>query len=406
MNYTELQDAIARFSIEDTLKGRKPLYTIRNQFVKDFSRSRIENMTIDDYVEGKNRKDTFCYILERDLDQLGTILGSFASPKFGLYYSKKERQYKFLPKYGRTASEAFSNIRDAIIDLLVAGEQRDLEALQSNILSPMFKGKILSVYYPEAYLNIFSDEHLIHYLKVFNLDTEELIGQDPIYKREALLNFKDSVPEMRSWSPDIFGKFLYSNFPPKPKNEAHKRNDETEDFPTTDSYSYVDLEIDNASQAAVSRGKRIAPKVNYEQEAKKFRRYGDRGEKIVLKAEIDRVAEELHLSKRQAEKKVVQISMKSDSYGYDILSVNSDGSNRYIEVKATTGRVGDVEFYYTENELEKSQEFGKNYYIYIVFEIKSKCPKIWALQNPFYSNKVRMKPVQYKVSINTRDNHD
>ena len=405
MNYTELQDAIARFSIEDTLKGRKPLYTIRNQFVKDFSRSRIENMTIDDYVEGKNRKDTFCYILERDLDQLGTILGSFASPKFGLYYSKKEKRYKFLPKYGKTVNEAFLTIRDAILELLAAGEQGDMETLRSNILSPMFKGKILSVYFPDAYLNIFSDEHLIHYLKVFNLDTEELIRQDPIYKREALLNFKDSTPEMRSWSPDIFGKFLYTNFPPKSKSDQRKRKDEGDEFPTTDLYSYVDLDIAPAFQTVV-KSKGIAPKVNYEQEARKYRKYGDRGEKIVMKAEVDRVMEELHFTRKQAEKKVVQMSMKSDSYGYDILSVNHDGPHRYIEVKATTGKAGDVEFYYTENEFEKSKEYGKDYFIYIVFEIKSKTPKIWTIRNPFLTDKVKMRPVQYKVSINSKYNND
>ncbi len=53
MNYTELQDAISRFSVEDNLNERKPLYALRNEFVKNFSRAKIERMTIDDYVEGK-----------------------------------------------------------------------------------------------------------------------------------------------------------------------------------------------------------------------------------------------------------------------------------------------------------------------------------------------------------------
>lgn len=402
MNYSELQDAIARYSVEDSLKERKPLYAVRNKFVKDFSKARIAQMTIDDYVEGKSRKDTFCYIIERDLDKLGTILGSFASPKFGVYYKKKEGKYKFLPKYGSTPKEAFFTIRQAILDLLDAGEQRDMDALESNILSPMFKGKILSVYFPDDCLNIFSDEHLIHYLKVFNLDTEDLIRQDPLYKREALLDFKNSIPEMRIWSPDIFGKFLYMNFPPKTKDEQHKQKDEDDEFPTTDSYSYVELDIDPTDKSNPSKNKGIAPKVNYEREARKYRKYGDRGEKIVMMAEIDRVMEEQSLSRKKAEKKVVQMSMKSDSYGYDILSVNPDGTPRYIEVKATTGKVGDVEFYYTENELEKATYYGKDYFIYIVFEIKSKNPKIWVIQNPFLAEDVKMKPVQYKVSIHTK----
>ena len=405
MNYTELHDAISKYSVEDSLKERKPLYAIRNKFVKNFSEAKIEKMNIDDYVEGKNRKDTFCYIIERDLDKLGTILGSFASPKFGLYYSKKEGDYQFLPKYGSSKEEAFQSIKLAILDLLDAGKKGDMDAMVKNILSPMFKGKILSVYYPDKYLNIFADEHLIHYLKVLNLDTEELIKKDPLYKREALLTFKDSVPEMNSWSPDIFGKFLYQNFPPKSKKKGAKGKaegkPEDEEFPTTDKYEYVSLDIVPTVPLTQSKKKGIAPKVNYEKEARKYRKYGDQGEKIVKMAEIKRVMAELHISRKRAEEVVVRKSMVSDSYGYDILSLNPDGSNRYIEVKATTGKIGDVEFYYTENEFEKSKEYGKDYYIYIVFEITSKKPKIWRIQNPFLSGEITMKPVQYKVSFHT-----
>ena len=406
MNYTELQDAISRFSVEDNLNERKPLYALRNEFVKNFSRAKIERMTIDDYVEGKSRKDTFCYIIERDLDKLGTILGSFDSPKFGVYFKKEDRQYHFLPKYGNSPKEAFGAIREAILTLLEDGENEDLEALENNILSPMFKGKILSVYYPDRYLNIFSDEHLIHYVNVFNLDTETLIKQDPIYKREALLAFKNSVPEMKGWSPDIFGKFLYMNFPPKMKTitiRGKKRKVCDIEFPTPEGYSYVDnISIDPTDSPFPTKNKGIAPKVNYESESRKYRKYGDRGEKIVMMAEIDRVMAVLHMSEKVASKKVIQMSAKSDSYGYDILSLNPDGSNRYIEVKATSGKVGDVAFYYTENELEKANEYGKDYYIYLVFEIKSKKPKIWVIQNPFLDGEIKMKPVQYKVSIHTK----
>lgn len=406
MNYTELQDAISRFSVEDNLNERKPLYALRNEFVKNFSRAKIERMTIDDYVEGKSRKDTFCYIIERDLDKLGTILGSFASPKFGVYFKKEDRQYHFLPKYGNSPKEAFGAIREAILNLLEDGKNEDLEAIENNILSPMFKGKILSVYYPDRYLNIFSDEHLTHFLNVFNWDTESLVKQDPIYKRDALLAFKDSIPEMKDWSPDIFGKFLYMNFPPKMKTivvRGKKRKVCDIEFPTPEGYTYVrDLSIDQNATSSPKKAKGVAPKVNYENESRKYRKYGDRGEKIVMMAEIDRVMNDLHLTEKQASKKVIQMSTRSDSYGYDILSVNPDGSNRYIEVKATTGKVGDVDFYYTENEFDKAKEYGKDYFIYLVFEIKSKKPKIWVIRNPFLSGKLEMKPVQYKVSIHTK----
>ena len=90
-------------------------------------------------------------------------------------------------------------------------------------------------------------------------------------------------------------------------------------------------------------------------------------------------------------------------YGYDISSVNADGTTRYIEVKATQGVVGDMDFFYTVNELATARQYKENYYMYIVYEITSKSPKIWIIQNPFIgkSNLV-LNPIQFKVHVATK----
>jgi len=44
--------------------------------------------------------------------------------------------------------------------LLEAGRANNLEAIRQIEISPMFKGKILFLYYPERYLNVFSEELL------------------------------------------------------------------------------------------------------------------------------------------------------------------------------------------------------------------------------------------------------
>ena len=49
-----------------------------------------------------------------------------------------------------------------------------------------------------------------------------------------------------------------------------------------------------------------------------------------------------------------------------------------------------------------AKEYGKNYYIYIVYEIRSTEPKIWVIKNPFLTGKMEMRPVQYKVSLHTK----
>lgn len=398
MNLLELQEAKNRFRVEEIKKERQDLYSARRRFVKRFSINKIESMGLDDYIEGKGNKESFCYGIERDLDGLGRIKGS-PSIKFGIYYSKDEGKYQFAHKFGKTAKSAFNAIRQELIVLLKAGELDDIDAISQNKLSLMFKGKILATYYPERFLNIFDNEHLTHYLRVLNLDTESLVKQDAVYKREELTRFKNSDPDMKEWDLDLFGKFLYQNWPPASKLHPIK---EEEGFPTTDSYSVINLTIVPGSNQNSSMTRRPAPKINYEEEARKYRRYGDRGEKIVLQYEINRLMDELNITEKQARKSVLQVSKQSDSFGYDIRSINEDGSPRYIEVKATTARKGDVEFYYTENEYEKALEYKESYFIYIVFEIKSINPKIWVVGNPFLSHSLEMKPVQYKVSIHTK----
>jgi hypothetical protein len=96
------------------------------------------------------------------------------------------------------------------------------------------------------------------------------------------------------------------------------------------------------------------------------------------------------------------MSAESDSYGYDILSYNEDGSKRYIEVKATTSGVGLNSFYYTENERLKALEYGEAYHIYMVLSVKSKKPKIWDMGNPFLVNPdFKLTPVTYKAEFVT-----
>ena len=188
----------------------------RKKFVDYFTKKKIANMTLDEYAEGKGiRENNFCYGLEFGLGMLGSINGSNAK-KFGLYYDKKNKKYWFAKKYGRTRIEAFNNIKESIIDLLDAGKRQDYESIIDNPLAPTIKGKILYVYFPDTYLNIFSDDHLDYYLRTFDLLDDELMYQDEIYKRAALLDFKNNDPDMKSWSINMFAVFLWKYFPKAP----------------------------------------------------------------------------------------------------------------------------------------------------------------------------------------------
>ena len=121
-----------------------------------------------------------------------------------------------------------------------------------------------------------------------------------------------------------------------------------------------------------------------------------------MQAEADRLMKELSITEAKAKKLIKWVSRESDVYGFDIQSVNEDKTPRYIEVKATQREVGDLDFYYTENEYETAKKYGQDYYIYIVYEILTPHPKIWVIKNPFDDGMdIKMKPVKYKVQLST-----
>jgi hypothetical protein len=407
MNYQDLKSAKETFPLHRYEKKHKELEAVRLAFVHRFSKQALADMIIDDFIEGKGNPNTFCYMLEYKLDGLGRISGRYVN-KFGLWYSSEHQEYHFNPKYGKTYEEAFDNIKSNIIKILEDGAKVDIKALIDNPIDSWIKGKILSTYFPDRFLNIFSSQHLDHYLRSLDLDTKDLMKSDAILKREALLAFKNSDPDMKNWSINMFAVFLYSHYPKEPLKEnevAVKSKDKEPEFPSVGNIEWVTQLIDSKqSQSAGSLTKSPKGKSpDYEEESKRHKKLGDRGEHIVHLAEVERVQKELGVDRETAEEYIDWRSRKGDdACGYDIKSVNADGSPRYIEVKATQGKVGDTSFYYTENELQRAKEYGDSYCIYMVYDIITKNPKIWNMGNPFRGDGIlKLQPIKYRVAVKT-----
>jgi hypothetical protein len=416
MNIHDLREAQIRYENrnEEVLKFREELYQLRSAFVKYFNRNKIADMLIDDYVAGVDlpkKGFNFCYGLERQLDGLGRIIGATAF-KFGVYYgrtkSDSKYEYRFTQKFGKTYQEAFENVREAILQLLNAGESENIAEIVNNPLSAMFKGKILCTYFPERYLNIFSYDHLNYYLTQLDLDTIFLIESDPVYKREALIAFKNQDPVMKNWSVDLFAAFLYSEYPGRPPkdNQDTISNDPLEDyripnFPSNPKPTFIDLKILSPNPTDIANTKHSGGKTDYEKKERLNKKLGDRGEKIVMELEKIRL---INAGQNDLANKIERVSLTSDAYGYDIVSFDEDGTERYIEVKATRSNVGTANFFFTANELRTAQE-TKNYYIYMVYEVTNEEPKVWALKNPFNpeNKNAIMIPINYRITINVEN---
>jgi hypothetical protein len=110
-----------------------------------------------------------------------------------------------------------------------------------------------------------------------------------------------------------------------------------------------------------------ARKIDWEKARDRNNEIGDQGEEFILQFEIDRLIESLSIDRTTAIQNVQHLSrLQGDGLGYDISSINDDGSPRYIEVKTTSGGYTQP-FYMSKNEKHFFEEYGDSAFIYRVF---------------------------------------
>jgi hypothetical protein len=87
---------------------------------------------------------------------------------------------------------------------------------------------------------------------------------------------------------------------------------------------------------------------------------------------------------------------QGDGLGFDILSRNLNGTDKYIEVK-TTKLSKDSPFFFSSNEFKFSIEQSKNYHLYRIFNFSSQ-PKIFTLNGSFDAF-CKIEPTNYMGSF-------
>lgn len=392
-------------SRKDYLKDYIELDKQRKKFVKKFPKEKIKDMTLKEYVSGHGDSYSFCNWIERGLPHIGSIRGGYAN-KFGIYYDSEEEKYeKVEVKFGKSLEEAFINIKHEIYDLLEAGEKLDFGEIKKNKISPMFKGKILAVYFPDKFLSIYAERHVEYFLdnlKIYYGKNNHLID-----KRRMLMDFKNNDEIMKKWNSYIFMKFLYDNFKSPERNidnlpeELANYSDLSINFPDLNKTnpSIIDLQIQPDKKQNHYQSKKSSWKVDFERENVINHKRGKRGEEIVLKHERDFLKEH---GRKDLASKIRWVSQEDDTLGYDILSFDKNGNKKYIEVKTTSSHTSNnIEFYLSANQYNIAKQ-QSNYFIYLVFNITSEEPKIWKRKNPIELEGKGMTflPIKYKVVIN------
>lgn len=130
--------------------------------------------------------------------------------------------------------------------------------------------------------------------------------------------------------------------------------------------------LDSNSSGTERKGTRT-PSTSVDEEHKI--EVGHRGEEIIFLQEVERVKRLGYPKSR-----VVWIANENASADYDILSVDEDGTDLWLEVKSTTGRHG--HFQWSIAELEKAMQVRKHYILWRVYEARTIHPSIKSFRDP------------------------
>jgi uncharacterized protein DUF3883 len=374
-----LQEKVPIFK-EQFEAGWKKKEQKRKKFVKDFSSKKVRDMNLDEYVIGKGADNpSFCYRIERELDQLGRILGARAD-KFGVYFGKNksdsEKKYRYAKKWGNSVEEAFSAVKESICELI--DPDITWQKAKTNRLSTMLKGKILYLYHPYRFADIYSENHLKHFVAELNILTK---SSTPLELQNELINYRNSWGILDKEPQLLFNKILYHTFgyPEDNKNQLPLLKNAVDG-------------LDPNKKMKKPRSSNYKP--DYEKLYKNRKRIGERGEALVLAYEKKRLKK---AEKDELADKIEHVASTDDSKGFDILSYETDGRERKIEVKATVCENINHGFFLTSNELKNSQKID-NYHLYIVLSTLSEKPVIEEIPNPDFQKDYVLTSTVYKVS--------
>lgn len=135
--------------------------------------------------------------------------------------------------------------------------------------------------------------------------------------------------------------------------------------------------------------------IDYIENHQKLMEIGQLAEEIVLESEIEFLKSDYpELADN------VRLVSNNPALGFDILSYETDGKQKQIEVKAISVTRNSKSFIITRNEFSKSKTYS-NYYVYCVTEIHSGNPKILRIKNPDFENNtdLRVEPLTYRITF-------
>ena len=87
---TALEKHKRYLATQDYKLDEKIWYDIIRRFQRRFPIRQIETLTMDEYVEGRRNRDSFCYWIEVETKSVASMQGARVD-KFGVWFNKKHK---------------------------------------------------------------------------------------------------------------------------------------------------------------------------------------------------------------------------------------------------------------------------------------------------------------------------
>ena len=205
-----LDEFYKNFNTEDNeiVKERIERKELREQFLDEFRKEKLKELSLENYCIGTGERDNFCWWIERGLKILGYYFPG-SSLSYRLYWSKSKDEYvkSGFVKEITDESEAMKAVAEAIYNLVESKNYNEAKKYfgESYIL------KILNTYYPEEYAPINAVSYIKNALALFSIEVSDFDFVQ-LNQRLLALHQQKNIEFNKAVTPHEFMRFLVENF--------------------------------------------------------------------------------------------------------------------------------------------------------------------------------------------------
>ncbi|MFJ9893865.1 McrB family protein [Streptomyces sp. NPDC091280] len=223
-----LADRIAAFDREAASGDAARAEEARRGVVEQFPLDIWADLPLERYALGptayRNPSYSFCRLLEYGTDNIGSIRGGSAAKH--IVYQHRSGEWRIVPTAlrGLRVHEAWEKVRaefDAAFTAAAQGRYELIDEFESLSYGQALTTKALAIYFPGAFLPIFSASHVRHFTALIGGRPHQYSSGVRTWRaNRELLELVRQVPEFKGWLPHEVMDFLYTFHDPRPKDRV------------------------------------------------------------------------------------------------------------------------------------------------------------------------------------------